>query len=357
MVACLCIVFDLYNFTFWFNLYLYLCLCLRLFIFPQILPVFVLGLCIELNILDYNCFIPVCACPQIWTWNCLLLFLCTIYMYLCLFLCLYCKWIVKPGGASWWYSWPSVAHLAQPATLPSTDRWESRSVKTGERETKLAILGPGFGGERGGCRYIGRVVGGWREGWEGGRGCTVAWLPASPASRASFSSSLCAPVSQGTMPGPAQEGDEGVKKRWRDASDRARGGAGTWASLASQGWACPPNPACHTHPCPTLHKRWDHKGTILLARHGWGLNEAVNRGKVLNESKTELRWKYSRRHGNSVEVNLRKRTCNCRLKIGCKSKATTWECVQMCANENFWWGKWQLILLPWNDHIGETSLV
>ena len=267
-----------------------------------------------------------------------------------LFLCLYCKWIVKPGGASWWYSWPSVAHLAQPATLPSTDRWESRSVKTGERETKLAILGPGLGGERGGCRYIGRVVGGWREGWEGGRGCTVAWLPASPASRASFSSSLCAPVSQGTMPGPAQEGDEGVKKRWRDASDRARGGAGTWASLASQGWACPPNPACHTHPCPTLHKRWDHKGTILLARHGWGLNEAVNRGKVLNESKTELRWKYSRRHGNSVEVNLRRRTCNCRLKIGCKSKATTWECVQMCANENFWWGKWRLILLHWRNN-------
>ena len=96
-----------------------------------------------------------------------------------LFLCLYCKWIVKPGGASWWYSWPSVAHLAQPATLPSTDRWESRSVKTGERETQAGNSRAWFWGWEGRLQVYrescGRLKGG-VGGREGVHCCLAACL-------------------------------------------------------------------------------------------------------------------------------------------------------------------------------------
>ena len=91
--------------------------------------------------------------------------------------------------------------------------------KSGDTRSSLAILRPGL---RDGVRYGesgGRLVG--LRGGRAGGGCSVAWLvvvppPASPApARASSSftaASLCAPVSQGTMPG-CSEGVEGVKTR------------------------------------------------------------------------------------------------------------------------------------------------
>ena len=209
-------------------------------------------------------------CICVYVAKCICVLCICVFIYLCI-----CKGVVK--GASWCYSWQR-PHLVQPPTSSLKIDGKAENLrKTQVRQTlQFSGLVLGDGGQLSTGRVCGRLVVGVVGGREGGA-VLPAWSyhrllppPASPAPACLpllVLASLCAPVSQGTMPAGCpgcSEGARGVKRRWRrdNASDRARGGRGTWASLAFQRTPSPAHPACHTHLSTTIYQRWDQRSWL-----------------------------------------------------------------------------------------------